>query len=76
MEEIGLKTKLGQPGFKKWLAIFGQPCLDTQVIIKAIKEVHTRCHQGKLTKASEDADMAALMAMLELDASAEQAGGD
>ncbi|WP_343221762.1 tyrosine-type recombinase/integrase [Pseudoalteromonas sp. MMG022] len=36
----------------------------TQVSIKALKEVHSRCHPGKLTKASEDSDMAELMAML------------
>lgn len=36
----------------------------TQVSIKALKEVHARCHPGKLTKASEDADVAALLDML------------
>ena len=39
----------------------------TQVSIKALKEVHARCHPGKLKKASEDADVAQLMAMLEMD---------
>lgn len=46
----------------------------TQVSIKALKEVHARCHPGKLKKASEDADVAELMAMLEMEASAEQGG--
>jgi integrase/recombinase XerD len=36
----------------------------TQVSIKALKEVHARCHPGKLKKASEDEDIAQLMAVL------------
>jgi integrase/recombinase XerD len=39
----------------------------TQVSIKALKEVHARCHPGKLKKASEDADVAELMDMFEMD---------
>ncbi len=44
----------------------------TQVSIKALKEVHSRCHPAKLTKASEDDDMAELMGMLALEDEQEQ----
>ncbi len=37
----------------------------TQVSIKALKDVHTRCHPAKLKKASEGGDMAELQQMLE-----------
>ncbi len=39
----------------------------TQVSIKALKEVHARCHPGKLKIVSEAADVAELMTMLEME---------
>lgn len=40
----------------------------TQVSIKALKEVHSRCHPAKLKKASEDADRAELLVTLDSEA--------
>ncbi|WP_448214311.1 site-specific tyrosine recombinase XerC [Colwellia sp. MEBiC06753] len=44
----------------------------TQVSIKALKEVHSRCHPAKLKRASEDDDMAELMGMLAMEDEQEQ----
>lgn len=44
----------------------------TQVSIKALKEVHSRCHPAKLTKAPEDEGMTELLAMLALENEQEQ----